>query len=277
MVPLNIFRTFKAECKFYFDEEVQSQIFALIQDAKDWLVLVSPYNKHPQHLRNLLTEAIGREVRVTMLYRDGKDRDGKDLRKAVTYLEDLGAKVLPVKWLHSKIYMNESTALASSMNLLESSFNNSSEFCIRIDKANLDYGRLYNELDTYVERIQWRIEQQNPSATPDQSTPAKPAARKPAPAKAARKSAPPPRSAPKAAATRTTGHCLRCGSEIPFDLEYPYCESHYQIWASFDNETYKEKHCHACGTEHGTSMAKPVCSSCYPQYRRLFRARGSRS
>ena len=136
MVLQNIVRTFTAECKFYFDEQARDQIFELIRDAKEWLDLVSPYNKHPQQLRVRLTEAIERGVRVTMLYREDKDQ-----REAVTYLKDLGATVLPVKWLHSKIYMNESRALASSMNLLESSFNNSSEFCIRIDRAHTNNGR----------------------------------------------------------------------------------------------------------------------------------------
>ena len=44
----------------YFDEQVQEQIFKLIVSANEFLYLVSPYNKHPQHLRNGLTAAIHR-------------------------------------------------------------------------------------------------------------------------------------------------------------------------------------------------------------------------
>ena len=114
MVLSNIARMLSAKCQFYFDDEVRDQIFGVIRDAETWLYLVSPYNKHPQQLRDRLGEAITRGVHVTMLYRDEKDQ-----REGVTYLERLGAKVFPVEWLHSKIYMNESTALASSMNLLD--------------------------------------------------------------------------------------------------------------------------------------------------------------
>ena len=216
---------------------------------------MSPYNKHPQQLSALLRDAIAKEVHVTMLYRDEKDQ-----REGVAYLERLGAKVLPVEWLHSKIYMNESTALASSMNLLDSSFNNSSEFCIRIDKAN--NGPLYNQLAEYVERIQLRTERRNPSATPDKSTPAKAAAPKPAPAKAAAKSVPPPRSAPKAAAASATGHCIRCGVGIPLNPEKPLCADDYKSWNRYQNRDYEENHCHLCGEEHDTSMAKPLCRRC---------------
>ena len=256
MVLSNIARMFSAECRFYFDDEVRDQIFRLIRGAEASLYLVSPYNKHPQQLRELLKEAIEREVHVTMLYRDEKDQ-----REGVTYIEHLGAKVLPVEWLHSKIYMNESTALASSMNLLDSSFNNSSEFCIRIDKTN--NGPLYDQLAKYVKQIQLRAERRNPSATPEKSTPAKASAPKPVPAKAAAKSAPPPRSAPKSAAASATGHCIRCGVGIPRNPEKPLCVNHYKIWNRYQEPDYEENYCHLCGEEHDTSMDKPLCRRCW--------------
>lgn len=185
----NFARVFSAECRFYFDEEARDQIFGLIRDAKKSLHLVSPYNKHPQQLQECLTEAIDRGVRVTMLYRDEKGQ-----REGVAYLESEGAKVLPVKWLHSKIYMNESTALASSMNLLDSSFNNSSEFCFRVDKWEDE--KLYIQLAEYVKRIRRRARKLNSSAVFKKSTPATVAAPMSVPAKAAAKSEPPPEARP---------------------------------------------------------------------------------
>ena len=256
MVLTNIARVLSAECRFYFDDEARTQIFGVIRDAKAWLCLVSPYNKHPHQLQELLIEAIERGVRVTMLYRDERDQ-----REGVTYLERLEATVLPVKWLHSKVYMNESTALASSMNLLDSSFNNSSEFCIRIDKAS--NGRLYDQLDEYLERIQSRAERRSPTATPEKPAPAKITARKPAPPKATTKSARPPRGAPKAAASSAAGHCIRCGVRIQLDPKEPFCAEHLRNWKRYKNPDYEENYCHQCGEEHDTSMAKPRCRSCW--------------
>ena len=264
MVLSNIARMLSAECRFYFDEEARDQIFGLIRGAKESLCLVSPYNKHPQQLRERLTEAIERGVHVTMLYRDEKDQ-----REGVTYLENLGAKALPVEWLHSKIYMSESTALASSMNLLDSSFNNSSEFCIRIDRANANNGRLYNQLAEYVEHIQLRAERRNPSAIPENPTRTKASTSKPAPARAPAKSVPPPRpprraGAREAPSASTTGHCIRCGvGGIQLNLEKPLCDDHYRRWNRYQNSDYKEKYCHLCGEEHDTSVARPLCRSCW--------------
>ena len=252
----SLFSPKQPERRFYFDHEVRTQIFDLIRSAERFLFLVSPYNKHPQQLRELLIAAIQRGLQVTMLYRDEKDQ-----REGVAYLERLGAKVLPVEWLHSKIYMNESRALASSMNLLDSSFNNSSEFCIRIDFANDN--ALYYELVEYVKDIRSRAERRNPSAAADKPTPAKAAAPKTAPAKAVTKSAPRPRSAPKAAAASATGHCIRCGILIPLNPEKPLCARDYKIWNRYQDPDYEENYCHLCGEEHDTSMDKPFCRRCW--------------
>ena len=255
MVVSNIVRALTAECRFYFDDEARNQIFDLIRDAKSWLYLVSPYNKHPQQLKVLLTEAIHREVSITMLYRDDRDQ-----REGVSYLEDLGATVLPVEWLHSKVYLNEYTALASSMNLLDSSFNNSSEFCIRIDKAS--NGRLYDQLDEYVQKIQLRAERRNPTASPEKPAPSRAAAPKPSPGRTATKSAQPPRSSPQAAAASATGHCIRCSARIPLNPDRPFCPDHFKIWNRYKKADYEENYCHRCGEENDTSKANPLCRSC---------------
>ena len=252
----NIARALSAECRFYFDEEARDQIFGLIRDAKKSLYLMSPYNRHPQQLQTRLTDAIDRGVRVTILYRDEKDQ-----REGVAYLERLGATVLPIKWLHSKIYINESTALASSMNLLDSSFNNSSEFCIRIDKV--PYGPLYNQLAEYVKDIRRRARKLNSSAVLEKRTPAKVAAPKSAPARPAAKSGPPPRTGPKTAAASVTGHCIRCGVGIPFNPEKPLCAKDYKIWNRYQDPDYEENYCLLCGEERSTSMAKPLCRRCW--------------
>ena len=256
MVLSNLARALAAECRFYFDEEARDQIFKLIREAKASLYLVSPYSKHPQQLRERLTEAIERGVSVTIFYRDEKDQ-----REGVTYLEDLGATVLPVEWLHSKIYINEATALASSMNLLDSSFNNSSEFSVRIDKAHDD--SLYNQLAEYVDRLRRRAQRRGLLPAGEKATPAKVAAPKPAPTKTTAKSAPGLRSARKASAASARGYCIRCRVGVPSNPEKPLCADDYKSWNRFQNPDYDENYCHSCGKEHDTSMAKPLCRRCW--------------
>jgi len=59
-----------------------------------------------------------------------------------------GATVYAVDKLHAKIYMNESTVIVTSMNLLESSSKNSKELAIRIDDEN---GK--KEIRSYIQQL----------------------------------------------------------------------------------------------------------------------------
>ena len=59
------------------------------------------------------------------------------------------------------------------------------------------------------------------------------------------------------------GYCLRCGKEIVFNPQRPYCTTDFRTWGRFKNTEYEEQFCHSCGDEHVTSMPKPMCRSCY--------------
>ena len=239
---------FGSQKQLFVDGEVRSKIEEIVRRATKQLVLVSPYNQHPNHLVTHITEAIARGVDVTIIYRDEEKQ-----HTGVKWLKEQGARVIPVKWLHAKIYMNESVGLAASMNLLDSSFNNSYEFGVLADKNR--HPSLYGELAQYVDTL-WQ--RGTPSKAP------KPRAAAAAPVAAP---APPPRRAPAPQRQIAVGYCIRCGDEgIPFDPEKPYCRKCYRAWDGYDDSP--ENRCHSCGCEWGTSIAKPVCLSCYRQLTR---------
>lgn len=60
-----------------------------------------------------------------------------------------------------------------------------------------------------------------------------------------------------------SGHCIRCGENIPLKLDAPYCPDCYRTWAKYKDEDYKEKYCLKCGKPDETSMKRPLCLSCY--------------
>lgn len=63
------------------------------------------------------------------------------------------------------------------------------------------------------------------------------------------------------------GYCIRCKTEIPYDVNRPYCHSCYKIWAQFNNPDYEEQVCHSCGKQEDSSMQKPECYDCYKTLR----------
>ena len=59
------------------------------------------------------------------------------------------------------------------------------------------------------------------------------------------------------------GHCIRCGKNIPFNIEAPYCPDCYRTWARYKDDNFKEKYCIKCGKIEETSMKWPLCPLCY--------------
>ena len=110
-----------------FNGHIEREIIDLIGRAREYVYLVSPFNKYGPELRGQLKQAIKRDVRVRAICRSGA-RD----RASVDWLARAGASVVSVNKLHAKIYMNESTALLTSMNLYERSSTDAPEVCVRV-------------------------------------------------------------------------------------------------------------------------------------------------
>jgi len=87
-----------------------ASIVSLIENAKKFVVIVSPYNdlKGWDHLKKSINEASGKKIDVSYYVRSGEGSKG---------IEDLNVKIYEVINLHAKIFFNESEALISSGNL----------------------------------------------------------------------------------------------------------------------------------------------------------------
>ena len=59
------------------------------------------------------------------------------------------------------------------------------------------------------------------------------------------------------------GHCLRCGTDIPYNPQASYCASCSRVWKRYENHAFAEKYFHSCDTSHQTSMVRPLCRACY--------------
>lgn len=60
-----------------------------------------------------------------------------------------------------------------------------------------------------------------------------------------------------------SGHCIRCGTEIPYDTEKPFCPQDWRAWNKYHNYKYEEKYCLSCGKKAKTTINKPLCVGCW--------------
>ena len=124
------------------DDQITTRVLDILRNAKKHVTLVSPYNKFWMHLSNEIQAAVERGVRVDFIYRNDERNE------AIEWLGGLGVKVHAVEYLHAKIYLNESSVIVTSMNLLESSSKNSMEICISINDE-----KAQNDVRGYVKTL----------------------------------------------------------------------------------------------------------------------------
>lgn len=122
--------------------QISSEIVNIIHQAKDYLILVSPFwdiNKW-ESIKSELIYAQKRGVKIKTYVRMNSDN-----YKSWEQLEGIGIKPNLVKNLHAKLYFNENKGIVTSMNLLLSSNLSSIEFGALYDSENE-----LNELKSFV-------------------------------------------------------------------------------------------------------------------------------
>ncbi|MBM3946085.1 MAG: phosphatidylserine/phosphatidylglycerophosphate/cardiolipin synthase family protein [SAR202 cluster bacterium] len=165
--------TTKKPPSVFVDSEVSTQILGVINEARQYVVIVSPYLRMWGHARRAVEQALRRGVRVSMYLRDDQDKPPLD---QIQWLVSNGVSVFAVQGLHAKVYMNEQTVLLSSMNFTESSALNSLEIAYLVrDSEHAQRIREYVASDITTQAVQIP----NISDSPPGSQRAQPASRTP--------------------------------------------------------------------------------------------------
>jgi hypothetical protein len=208
----------------------------LINDANEKLILISPYLKISDRLKQSLTDKDRMKIDIRIIY--GKD----ELQPAEhNWLKSmLSIRISFCQNLHAKCYLNEKAAIITSMNLYDFSQINNNEMGIYVTKEEdpVLYADIYAEamrLVRFSEEIKISVTQV-PKTDQPKLVPTKP---------------------------DISGFCIRCGTEIKLNPMVPYCATCYKAWKKFSNEEYEEKHCHICGKDNKSTLIKPTCYDCY--------------
>lgn len=124
----------------YFLEE-------LIKGASDRLILISPFLKLNDRVKELLEDKNRLKIDVRIVY--GKNELQPE---EINWLKELSfIRTSFCKNLHAKCYLNEETCIITSLNLYEFSQINNNEMGVAISRAN--DGELYREAYEEAQRI----------------------------------------------------------------------------------------------------------------------------
>ena len=111
---------------FLTTTQISAEIENLIKYAKNEIVIISPYLKVNQRLQDFMDDANRRKIRFTFIY--GKSDMRAAEREWINSLSNTMVGFVPN--LHAKCYLNENTAIVTSMNLYEFSQQNNDEMGI---------------------------------------------------------------------------------------------------------------------------------------------------
>ncbi|MEJ8755447.1 phospholipase D family protein [Pontibacter sp. H259] len=225
--------------KFLDTTGVSYHLQQLINRANEKLVLISPYLKINERIKQSLEDKNRLKIDIRVIY--GKNElqpEENNWLKSMTNIRSSFCKDL-----HAKCYLNEREAIITSMNLYEFSQVNNNEMGIYIEKDNDP--ELYQDIFTEVQRL-IRISDEI-IVSIEKAPKEKPVAVE-APNKIEHKKEKP------------TGYCIRTGVKIPLNPERPLSYESFQKWNQFGDVDYPERFCHFSGepSKGETSVRRPI-------------------
>ena len=236
--------------KFLTTTGVSYRLEEIIKGASERLVIISPFLRINERIKELLEDKNRLKIDVRVIY--GKSELRPEENNWLGSMESIRTSIC--NNLHAKCYLNENEVLLTSMNLYEFSQVNNNEMGILITKdEEPDLYREISEESMRLVRVSEEIRVTVAKVEPETA------------GKAATKRA--RREPQQAMAKPNRGFCIRCKTDLPANPAQPYCSRCYASWRRFSNAEYEEKHCHTCGKEHTTTMSKPVCIACFRKYK----------
>ena len=134
---------------FLENHQVTDHIVKLVQNAKEELIIITPYLNLNARMRGALNEAKGNGAKITVYFRLEELAKKKNDADIKFLTEDVGAEMVYIERLHSKLYLNENSAVMSSMNMVAGSQNDSQEIGIWTDKDRLIRDFKHYSIDMY--------------------------------------------------------------------------------------------------------------------------------
>jgi len=240
--------------KFLNRFELTYELHQIIDEATEYLCLISPYFKLTESIKNAFSRhAENKKFELIIVYGKNEEAKNKSLSDAdMDFFKSFpNVEIRYHKRLHAKIYLNETKCLLTSMNLHDYSMKENIEFGILTQRKFLD-----NFMDSLDKQAANFADYITEKSTIEHSHYLK--------------------KEKKIFGLFTTygetitevdkkryGYCLRFGVQIPYDITRPYSLPAFQSWGKYQNWDYLEKYCHECGSLFKTSMRQPLCPNCH--------------
>jgi len=221
--------------KFLTTLEASAKVEKIIREAKNELIVITPFLKLSNLFLERFRDAENRGVRIKLVY--GKRELDSEEQSNLEQLNNL--ELYYCESLHAKCYFNEDQMVITSLNLYDYSIKNNREMGVYIRK-NEDK-KLFYDAQTEANSIIQSAILEKIVAEKEINV-------------------------ENEVVNDRTGFCIRRHETIPFNSDKPLCASCYKVWVEFGDLDYPENYCHICGEPASTSYRRSLCWKCYNLY-----------
>lgn len=222
--------------------QIASETIELIDRSNRHAILVSPYVKLWGMLEQTLERAKNRGTRLTFFLR--AEAKVGDLANGLH--RKYGAEVVTLKDLHAKLFVGDTRAIVSSMNLYDASQSKNFELAMMFEQKP-DVDRIRREC------VDEGLRQLTPIARFEGAFKADVAAEQARLAELERQ-------------FESLGHCVMCGIRVELERKVkPYrvrCTNCYSRDPDMDQYREHTKRCFLCGKPHGGVLTEPYHLEC---------------
>lgn len=130
--------------------EISGKIMSLIEDANKFVIIVSPYYNLSKwdKLIKKIDAAKRRNIEFTFFVRKPENNG---YSQCISEVKRIGFTPIEIDRLHAKIYLNESEAIISSMNLNISSDTNSLDIAVKTESQK-EYEEVFKFYEKYIKQ-----------------------------------------------------------------------------------------------------------------------------
>jgi phosphatidylserine/phosphatidylglycerophosphate/cardiolipin synthase-like enzyme len=232
--------------EFLTRKQTASWVEDIIKEAKNQIILISPYLQLSEDLLTRLKNADKQNVDIKIIYRydeELKPNQTQRLEDEIKRLQQLkNLSLARLKYLHAKCYYNEDCMVITSMNLYDYSEKNNWEMGILIQKEHDEeiFKKAKEEAEAISESAQ-KIKTR--SSFVDKVDKFLKGAES---------------LANSLVEEEPKGHCIGCGRDmIPYNKNHPICRD---CWK---RGIRRGRFCYRCGKEWPTTQKKSLCDTCY--------------
>jgi len=133
--------------EFLDSSNVSRKLAEIIKNAKEQIILISPYMELDSRIKRLLENKSESGINIFILYRPAKSN-----KEAINWLKKLpNRRIYYRTYLHSKCYLNEKLAMITSMNMTKKSQQENYEMGILLNKK--DHLNVYSSIKKEVNHL----------------------------------------------------------------------------------------------------------------------------